>query len=131
MSTNSKLTSRVTYLRIFNYTTEDTLAELEKHIRYGLVNPDDFIQAIIYYNANKGLPSDAPEKLLNNTEYYPLRFISRDGSEELWLSCVTAGYHGEGPHGTVKAMELMGFKLTDAQKDVIFTRKIVNLIYTK
>ena len=39
---------------------------------------------------------------------------------------LTAGYGGTGPHGTVEALKLLGFRLTEAVEDLVYSKAPVD-----
>lgn len=113
--------------KIFETSTDASLNELKARINSGLFRPQDFDFVKIDYNCFEGLPYASP----NNPDYYPVKFISNSENIEVWLSAVSAGYRGEGPHGTVEALRIMGFELTEYDKEQIFTTKNAHLTFTK
>lgn len=131
MSTISTILRDKTVRKVFNFTTADTLAELQRHIKYNVINPAYYVLAKVDYNAHVGLPCGETDEVIHNENYYPLKFISYNGREELWLSCVTAGYSGEGPHGTLKALRLMGFDVPGDREEELFTIKEAHFEFLK
>lgn len=97
--------------------TKITLTKLESMIRKGDVNPADYDAVSLCYNAHVGLGDEL------SPEFYPVKFKSQE--RELWLSYVTLGYFGEGPYGTQKALELMGFYALAKDENLLFERKVV------
>jgi len=107
---------------LFFGSTDAALKCLTKLINDNLVIPDEFNEAVITYDCAKGIGCDELD-----SSSYPLRFYSRDKKNELWLSAVSAGYYGTGPHGTLRALALMGFEITKKEEEEIFTNKKINL----
>lgn len=94
---------------------EISLAQLEKHVKHGLINPDDFDRAVL---RNEGLTRF---KDYDNPKEYPLKLQKSDSAyrknnymSEVWVSAMTAGYDGSGPRCAVEALRLMGFEVSDA-----------------
>lgn len=110
--------------RIFLYfsTTDSSIEGLLKLIKDNLLNPEEFCEAVIKYQVGQ-LPDGDPD----NPSNYPLKFYNRLGTTEIWVSSVSAGYRGTGPHGTVEALRIMGFELTEEEKEEIFTNKRINM----
>ena len=97
--------------------TKVTITKLEELIRKGVVNPADYDEVSLCYNAHMGLGDEG------TPEFYPVKFKSQE--RELWLSYVTLGYFGEGPYGTQKALTLMGFYAVANDVNLLFERKVV------
>jgi len=109
---------------VINFTsTSEALTHLKNLIQREVIHPEDFKLAQLSYNAHEGLGECGTPK------YFPLKFIGE--YMEVWVSSVAAGYRGEGPHGTIEALNLMGFEMDDEMKEVIFTKKVTAEIFNK
>ena len=98
--------------------TENAIQALKECIVKGQINPANFETAIVVYDCNEGI-NENPESM----SHYPLRFRSDKQDAFVFVSGVTAGYGGTGPHGTVSCLEIMGFELTEAQKTSVLTKE--------
>lgn len=90
--------------------TDTAIEMLDENIMDGTIIPEEFNRASLCY---KKLASDNP----TDPDEYPLKVYSEDGKTEVWISGITTGYRGTGPHGTVQALMLMGFEI-DPERDV-------------
>lgn len=89
--------------------TEPALNMLEKHIKYGLVNPQDYASAnLVYRGPDYNDDTDDPNQ-------YQLKFITADGKNQLWISGLAASYDGAGPRGAVTALRWMDFKVDERE----------------
>ena len=122
MSINSSIVRGVRRISLYFHTTENAINALKKLIDDKLISPEDFPEAVIKYRVGF-LPDAEPD----NPHYFPLKFYDKRGTQEIWVSSVNAGYRGTGPHGTLEALKLMGFELTNNEKEEIFTNKNINL----
>ena len=129
MSTFATVKGIKTIRKIFNYTTSNSIHELEKHLQHRLILPETYCLATVNYNVDKGIPTGETNEISNNPEYYPLKFISV--SEELWVSCVTAGDDGEGTHGTIRALQMMGFEVTASREEELLSTKNARFEFVK
>ena len=114
---------------VCNDYTEGTLKELEKHLKYGLVRSEDYTSATLNYDCDKGCPIATCEGAIDLPESYPLRF--KGANSEVWCSAVTAGYRGEGPHGALRCLEMMGFILSEEEQEHLFSDKKARLVFEK
>ncbi len=101
------------------YTTDEAISTLRECIKSGIVQPEKYDSAYIVYDTNKGIGHD-PKKI----DHYPLRFCSSFNCPTIYISGVTAGYPGEGPHGTLKCLEMMLFDLTEDQKHSVLSKEV-------
>lgn len=113
--------------RIHNYATAAVLDELERHILHNVINPKEYDWAKLDYSVSGPLQSDN----YSNPGFYPLKLISIDRKKELWISCVSCGYRGEGPTGCISALKLLGFHITEEDENNIFTTKEAHLEFKK
>lgn len=104
-------------------TTDGAIRELRELITLKKVIPEDFLVATLRYNAHNGLGAKG------TSDFYPLKFIS--GEDEVWVSSVNAGYEGRGPHGTLEALELMGFNISERVKTIVLGKKVTNELFIK
>lgn len=104
--------------------TSGALKDLENLIQKRIIVPENFKTATLNYNAHKGLGP-----YYGTPGYFPLKFISED--MEVWVAAVTAGYHGEGPRGTVEALCLMNFDVDYEMAEIIFTQKVTDETFNK
>lgn len=118
-------------LKIFNYYTEASLAELRNLIETKRILPERYSHARVDYDVYNGIPHGDSAELFNNRSFFPLKFFNEDDWEELWISGVTAGYDGTGPRGTIEALKLLGFTLTESQLEELTTVKNVHFTYNK
>ena len=96
--------------------TEASVQELERLIKIGIIHPEKLNKAEICYNCLLGLPLDP--RLL---DHYPLQVTGAE--EAVYIGSVSAGYGGEGPHGTIKCLKLLGFNLSSEDEDSILTKQ--------
>ena len=105
--------------KILSSCTSDSLEELHEVFWKGIVDQKAITTAHIKYNTNVGIGDyDGPN-------YYPLVFGGN--GIRLMVSCVTSGYRGQGPRGTIEALKMAGFNVSDKVKEIIYTVK--NLDY--
>lgn len=120
-------------LFIENHSTALSVEQLKKLIDTKLVLPEHFSTAYVDYNCSKGIYLGPGYQ--KDSRFYPLRFVadkkSGDTTDEIWVSSVTAGYGGEGPHGTLKCLEMMDFHLSEEEIDTLFSLKDAHLVYIK
>lgn len=109
--------------------TDATVAELEKHLKYGLVRVEDYTSATLNYDCSEGCPVATADSAIELPESYPLKFKGADS--EVWCSAVSAGYRGQGPHGSLHCLEMMGFALSEEEKERLFTDKKAKLTFKK
>lgn len=94
--------------------TSPAIASVHYLIHHGYLDPKKMRHAHIYYDTKKGISLDP------GLEKYPLRI---EGDETiLYVNGVTAGYGGEGPHGTETILKMLDFDLTEEQSEKIFTK---------
>ena len=101
-------------IKVLNRSTSESIQELKQLFAEGKISPDQLTSAHIKYDCKKGVG------LYGAPGYYPLKF---SGKKEVWVSCVTSGYNGEGPHGTIEALKIAGFVVTERTEDLIHTIK--------
>ena len=104
--------------------TATTIEMLKNMIETGEINPGDFNAVTLTYNAHRGLGAEG------TPEFYPVKFKGVR-NQELWLTYVTMGYGGEGPHGTQTALKLMEFDTVAANESLLFEQKVVNETFFK
>ena len=97
-----------------NY-TDGAVLELKRAINNRVINPDQIHQADIVYDCLKGIDFDT-----KSPSHYPLKFTGPGLT--VYVTAVTAGYGGKGPLGTLKCLELMGFSLTEDEKNSILSK---------
>lgn len=131
MSTTCTFNKGKTILKIFNYYTEPSVEELRQLVEKKVIVPEKYTYASVDYNANEGFPVGETEELFRNPDFFPLKFYADNNNVELWVSGVSAGYHGTGPRGTLDALEILGFKLTEDQEYELTSRKDIHFIYYK
>lgn len=112
---------------IYNGSTEQVIEELRRHIKNGLIDPSQYNQVNIQYSLSGPIPSADTQ----NPKFYPVKFTSQDKKEQVWISCVTTGYMGEGPRGTLNALKLMGFEPSPLVENAIFSDKEANYVLKK
>ena len=95
--------------------TSPAITSVHYLIHNGYVNPEDVLEAHIKYDTYNGLP------LHPDCEDYPLRVNGKDFV--LYVGGVSAGYGGEGPHGTACILELLGFNLSEFEEEQIYSKK--------
>ena len=108
---------------IKNSSTEDSLRQLSRLFTSGQVKSDDIKSAHIKYDCDVGVGP------MGSTRYYPLTL--KGDRVEIHISCVTAGYRGNGPHGTIEALRVAGFDVTEEIEKTIFTRKHIDRYFWK
>ena len=102
---------------IDEYRTDLAVKGLKKLICDGIVYTDSVYLAKIDYNCLYGIPSDE-----NSGAHYPLQIFSRGST--ILISGVSAGYGGEGPHGTLECLKLLGFKLSEEERQKVLTKSL-------
>jgi len=121
MSTiTNTIIQKITVRRIYNSTIDPTLSELQQHIIYETVAPNNFDLAKFDYNASRSVKDD-----ICDPDNYPLKFVSRSRDEEVWISCTASGDQTENSLGTIEALRIMGFDITPEQKQAIFSQNIL------
>lgn len=102
----------------------NAMDSLDRHIRANMVNPEDFVRAVVCDN---GAVNNNPEDPKN----YALKFYSKDEKESYWISGLTAGPRSAGSYGMLQALILMGFEV-NGDRDIytlplgkrkVFTKK--------
>lgn len=126
MSLTSYVVDGVRRFMLFFHTTDDALTALKRTIDTKLIIPEEFCKATLKYQARY-----SQEASPDNPYYYPLKFYNKTNTQELWISSVSAGYHGTGPQGTIKALEMMGFSLSYFQKEKILNTQNINMTIKK
>jgi len=120
-----------TQLFIKETTTDRAISALKALIAENYIFPDLYNTVRISYDTSKGLGYDTyPVVFSGEYSFLP----ENERPPVIFMSGVTAGYAGEGPHGTLTAMELMGFNVDDSIKHQVLSRAngpVVNFIYTK
>jgi len=116
-------------IMICNDNTEGTINELEKHLKYGLILPEEYSSATLNYDCDKGCPMNTDDGAIDLPESYPLKI--KGITSEVWCSAVSAGYSGVGPLGALSCLKMMGFNLSEDEKEHLFTDKKARLIFTK
>lgn len=96
--------------------TDGAIFQLQRSIDNGQVIPEKYDHASVIYDCDKSIPYEE-----NNPDHYPLKVFGK--GQQLFISGVSAGYGGEGPHGTLKCLEMLGFKLTEDEEKLILTKK--------
>ena len=104
-----------TQVKILNCSTDDSLKELEKLFKTNVISKESIKTAHIKYDSSKGIGT------YGSHSYYPLTFAVDDLT--IMVSCVSIGNDGEGPKGTIKALQIAGFAVTEETERVIFTYK--------
>ncbi len=99
-------------IRIDVGATSDAIRLVQKLIEDKFIKPEDFYIAFLDYDVTK-LPDPDP----SSGKHYPLHFMG--SNVELYVSGVSAGYGGTGPTGTIKILEILGFKYTAQQEQTI------------
>ena len=102
---------------IDEYRTELAIKGLKKLIQDGVIYVNSIFLAKIDYNCLYGIPANK-----DSEAHYPLRVFS-NGSAVL-ISGVSAGYGGEGPHGTLECLKLLGFRLSEEEKQKVLTKPL-------
>ena len=107
-------------ITVDEYSTENAIEALNRLIRHGMIHPDDYISCDIDYDVTIGINWDAGT---DSPEHYPVKFhpASKNGYH-VWITSLTAGYGGTGPHGTLDALKLMGFHVTESEEHKILTQ---------
>lgn len=131
MSTSSIFVGNRTIRKIFNQSCSSSIDELKKHIKFKLIIPEMYSSARLDFDVNVGIPAGNYNECFENPDFFPLKFFTVDGTEELWISGIRTGCHGPAPLGTIDALKLMGFTLTKNQENEIITSKHVHVIYRK
>ena len=103
--------------------TDRVIKELRYLIKTKAIIPENFKVATLFYDTSKGIGMEG------SPFFYPLKFVN--GEEEVWLSSVTSGYTGTGPRGTLEALELMGFDVTEKIKELVLKKVYTDEIFTK
>ena len=101
---------RPTFIYIDESTTDGTIQQLRRCLSEGKISPNNYNVAYLWYKPSVGIPK-------GGIEHFPLQVIGPKTA--LYISGVTAGYGGEGPHGTITCLELLGFKLREKDKRAI------------
>lgn len=99
-------------IRIDVGSTESAISIVQKLIDDKFISIDDFSWAYLRYNVKH-----LPDSDVNSSKHYPLSI--RGSSIELNVSGVSAGYGGTGPSGTMKLLQMFGFKYTAEQEQTI------------
>ncbi len=89
---------------------QEALEQLDRHIRTNLINPDDYVRAILCYNGPQSENSKDP---IN----YALKVYSKYRREELWISGLATGSRRPGAQATVQCLMLLGFDV-NPEKDI-------------
>lgn len=108
---------------INNSSTEDSVRQLAELFSSGKINPNDITSAHVKYDCDVGVGP------MNSARYFPLTL--KGDRVEIHVSCVTAGYRGTGPHGTIEALRMAGFNITPGIEKAIFTRKCIDRYFWK
>ncbi len=91
--------------------TDDCIKDLEFLIITKKIRCDKIQCAEILFDCEKSVDETDEWKL------YPLKFFGN--KTEVWLGDVSVGYRGAGPLGVIKALEIVGFNVSDDEKDAI------------
>ncbi len=131
MSTVRFIEKNVLICTISQTTSNLALEELLHHIWNGLIRPQDYTVARLDYNTSKRPCSPNPY----HPSYFPLKFISEDSKQEVWLSCVSTGksrrYGAAGTGNTIRALRMMGFEVTHEREEEIRSTPIAHFEFMK
>ena len=103
-----KHTTNETVLFIKEVTTERAVEALKSLIKINMISPELYNVCEVHYDIEKGLDENTyPVVFIGEYPFLPQHLTP----PVIKMSGVTAGYGGEGPHGTLEALELMGFNV--------------------
>ncbi len=108
-------------IKVNEYTTDNSIRDINVLKNKGIIRLDMVQKAVIDYEFNRC--TKAHEDMKEGD--YPLRL--EGGKLKVFVSAVSAGYGGEGPHGTVKILEILGFPITPSVEDKIFSKQKLTL----
>lgn len=99
-------------IRIDVGSTDSAINIVQKLIDDKFIDIKDFSWAYLRYNVKH-----LPDPDVNSSKHYPLSI--RGSDIELNISGISAGYGGTGPTGTMKLLQMFGFKYTAEQEQII------------
>ena len=99
------------------------MESMDRHIRANMVNPDNFVRAVVCDNGTVNNNQEDPKN-------YALKFYSKDEKESYWISGLTAGPRGPGSYGMIQALVLMGFEV-NGDKDIYTLPNGKRMVFTK
>lgn len=112
MATVSGKIGSIQVRKVFQRNPENLVEELKRHLKFNLVTPENFTRVKIYKENNPVNEIDEA-----TPESYPIRFISSDCREEVWLST-------NAPAITSELLELMGFTASEHARKTVTKRYI-------
>ena len=93
--------------------TADAMRVVNKLIDSKIIIPDNYSMAFLSFDVTKTPDSDP-----NKDSHYPLHFYGSRGGD-LYVNGVTAGFNGPGSKGTLELLDIMGFKYSAQQEQII------------
>ncbi len=106
MSVFTKFNGKVRVICIWETRSAyDAFSILDRQLHLHMVDPEDYTRAVV------GIEEGTSDS--ENSKSYPLKFYNKAGTEEIWISKVSAGKRGEASAMAIGCLERMGFKVSD------------------